>query len=105
MELLIDRAKAGVSVYVLRCFNIQAAEKWETAERSGEKGVGIIRDKLERRHVKSEDTEIAHRETKQTSQASCHRAICVVKDFFFNEVFRNRRITCGNFEIFVHTLK
>ena len=48
--------------------------------------------------MKSENTEIAHTETKQTSQASRHRA-CVVKDEKKMKFRNHRKKTCA--EVFL----
>ena len=78
-------------------------EKWETAETSEDKVLAIIRDKLELRHVKSEDIEIVHRVGKRNQKGA--RAIIArfVSRKVKNEVFRNRKKLlekkCGVFTV------
>ena len=61
---LADQRSDAVEQYTrltnLRFFNIEETEKWETAETSEDKVLAIIHDILGLKHVKSEDTEIAH---------------------------------------------
>ena len=80
---LADQRSDAVEQYTrltnLRFFNIEETEKWETAETSEDKVLAIIRDKLELRHVKSEDTEIAHRVGKRNRSASHYCSVRVAK--------------------------
>ena len=59
---LADQRKDAVEQYTrltnLRSFNMAETEKWETAETSEDKVIAIIHDKLELRHVKSEDIKL-----------------------------------------------
>ena len=93
---LADQRSDAVEQYTrltnLRFFNMAETEKWETAETSEDKVLAIIRDKLELRHVKSKDIEIAHRIGKRNQKGA--RAIIVrfVSRKVKNEVFRSRKI-------------
>ena len=66
-------------------------EKWETAETSEDKVLAIIRDKLELRHVKSEDIEIAHRIGKRNQKGARAVIVRFMSRKVKNEVFRNRK--------------
>ena len=96
---LADQRSDAVEQYArltnLCFFNMAETEKWETAETSEDKVIAIIRDKFELRHVKSEDTEIAHRVGKRNQKVG--RAIIVrfVSQKVKNEAFCNRKKTLG----------
>ena len=92
---LADQRSDAVEQYTrltnVRFFNIEETEKWETAETSEDKVLAIICDKLELRHVKSEDIEIAHRVGKRNQKGARAVIVRFVSRKVKTEVFRNRK--------------